>query len=357
MKKRIVLRTILLVNILTLSLLSEEILLPFYRNYQFGYINEEGEEIIKPKFELADDFYDNRALVKIKGITRYIDKGGNFIKGKYLYGNRYSDGLAKVTYNNKLSKFIDIYGNDVIPAQDSLLFYSAYFVNGFIIVENKDKKKNYMNQKGIIVFSKWYDSLKECDGKVAPVKIADKWGVISINEEIIVEPIFDNLNSFNEGIAVFEKNGEYGLIDSTGSIVLNTKYAKIRDMSEGLAAFEVNGKWGFMDRYGKTIIEPKFDYVEDFSEGLAAYYPYYKHGLEYFGFIDKMGKVQLKPLYYGRGSFKNKVCRIHYNFTISNPPMSSWFYIDKNGCAIWDPEKKVGKIKEIDLVEIEKNIK
>ncbi|MGL4375735.1 MAG: WG repeat-containing protein, partial [Microcoleaceae cyanobacterium] len=31
-----------------------------------------------------------------------------------------------------------------------------------------------------------------------------------------------------------------------------------------------NGKWGFIDKNGKVIVKPKYDEVRNFSEGLAA---------------------------------------------------------------------------------------
>ncbi|ECH5021687.1 WG repeat-containing protein, partial [Campylobacter coli] len=51
----------------------------------------------------------------------------------------------------------------------------------------------------------------------------------------------------------------WGFIDKSGKIVIEPKFDGVGNFSEGLAGVELNGKWGFIDKSGKIVIEPKFD--------------------------------------------------------------------------------------------------
>jgi len=57
------------------------------------------------------------------------------------------------------------------------------------------------------------------------------------------------------------------------------------------------GMWGYIDKTGKMIIKPHFESAREFSEGLAAVMVERK-----WGFIDKSGKMVIKPQFLkGRG--------------------------------------------------------
>ncbi|MFK0495250.1 WG repeat-containing protein [Campylobacter coli] len=54
-------------------------------------------------------------------------------------------------------------------------------------------------------------------------------------------------------------NGKIGLIDKSGKIVIEPKFDSIWSFREGLAKVGLNGKYGLIDKSGKIVIEPKFD--------------------------------------------------------------------------------------------------
>ncbi|WP_161768763.1 WG repeat-containing protein, partial [Picosynechococcus sp. NKBG042902] len=60
-----------------------------------------------------------------------------------------------------------------------------------------------------------------------------------------------------------------GYINKEGMIVINPQFDQIRPFSEGLAAVRVGDRWGYIDKEGTMVINPQFDSAEPFSEGLA----------------------------------------------------------------------------------------
>ncbi|EPU2627401.1 WG repeat-containing protein [Campylobacter coli] len=129
-------------------------------------------------------------------------------------------------------------------------------------------------------------------GDLIRVKIDGQWSFLDKNGEFAIEPKFDYVWSFWEGLAKVGLNGKYGFIDKSGKIVIEPKFDGVGNFSEGLAKVKLNRKYGFIDKNGKIVIEPKFDGVGNFSEGLAAV------GLNgKYGFIDKSGEFVIEPIF------------------------------------------------------------
>ena len=70
-----------------------------------------------------------------------------------------------------------------------------------------------------------------------------------------------------------QENGKYGYIDRTGKVVIEPQFEEVKEFSEGMAAVRIKDKWGYIDSTGKIAVEPKFKVVREFSEGLATVYP------------------------------------------------------------------------------------
>jgi|GEM_PF-727262 tetratricopeptide (TPR) repeat protein len=127
-------------------------------NGKWGYIDQQGHEVIPLKYEQARDFQDGLAAVSINSKWGFIDKQGHeVIPLKYDYGGAFFDGLAGVTLNSKWG-LIDKQGHEVIPFKDG--YYVEYnsigagdFHDGLAWVELNgkfgiiDKKGNFMPNK------------------------------------------------------------------------------------------------------------------------------------------------------------------------------------------------------------------
>ncbi|EIA4394558.1 WG repeat-containing protein, partial [Campylobacter coli] len=57
-------------------------------------------------------------------------------------------------------------------------------------------------------------------------------------------------------------NGKYGFIDKNGEFAIEPKFDYVWSFWEGLAGVKLNGKWGFIDKSGKIVIEPIFDDID-----------------------------------------------------------------------------------------------
>ncbi|AEH01914.1 WG repeat-containing protein [Lacinutrix sp. 5H-3-7-4] len=197
--------------------------LAIYReNDKVGFINTKGDIVIKPKYKKAFPFLDGYSKVLEGDKWGVIDKNGNYyIKTEY-------DGVSKV-YNN------------LVTAKKGE--QNGLIVNGtFKAVDGAEKVWDFSVNPEIAYAKK--------DGKI---------GFINKNGDWIVEPQFDKVRAFVNGLAPVLKNKKWGYIDTSGTLVIPHQYRDAEIFSkDGLAPVKLNKFWGFIDKTGKLVIEDRY---------------------------------------------------------------------------------------------------
>lgn len=133
-----------------------------------------------------------------------------------------------------------------------------------------------------------------------------KKGVIDEEGRLVIQPSFDFIDDFVDGLAQVSRGASYGFINSDGAIVIGPHYSFATRFSEGLARVKRDSRWGFVNKAGEEVIPPQFSDVGDFSEGLA---PVTRNG-RLWGFIDKSGREVLPARYQSAGSFWHDHARV-----------------------------------------------
>lgn len=96
-----------------------------------------------------------------------------------------------------------------------------------------------------------------------------------------------------------------------------------------------NDKYGYIDKKGKIVIKPKFKDAQEFLEGLAAV------GIEdESGYIDIRGEIVIELKFDDASDFSEGLAKVEFGSA----------YIDKTGRYIWNPFKE--KEEEIPVPEI-----
>jgi hypothetical protein len=119
----------------------DEIGIPWEHNNSYGYINKEGEIVIKPTYIYASRFSDGLAAVSTgtwgprgRGPAGYIDKVGKIIiEFKYTDAKEFSEGLAAVHVGGYGGKYgyIDKREKFIIPPKFE---FASQFRNGLAYV-------------------------------------------------------------------------------------------------------------------------------------------------------------------------------------------------------------------------------
>jgi hypothetical protein len=71
-------------------------------NGRIGFVDKEGEVVIRPQYDLADNFFEGLAKVELNGKWGFIDKNGKFVIAPlYDYAGAFSNGVARVKFNEE----------------------------------------------------------------------------------------------------------------------------------------------------------------------------------------------------------------------------------------------------------------
>ncbi|ADV42656.1 WG repeat-containing protein [Bacteroides helcogenes] len=117
--------------------------------------------------------------------------------------------------------------------------------------------------------SSGYDS--DVDYSLMPVKQGDKWGFINAKGEYMINPQFDNVSCFADGLAKVRADGKAGFIDKSGKYVISPQYSGATDFYEDRAwVVKPMGAPELIDTKGRSLFTLKqARYVYNYSEGLA----------------------------------------------------------------------------------------
>ena len=81
----------------------------------------------------------------------------------------------------------------------------------------------------------------------------------------MIEPKFDDLGYFEDGLAKVELDGKYGYIDTKGNFVIEPKFEEVEPFKYNSIKVKYNGKWGAIDRSGDWVVEPTHTKDTDFE--------------------------------------------------------------------------------------------
>lgn len=196
-------------------------------------------------------FDDENMLFDEYGVLRtrcsYIDKESNVVTNEFKRGTYFNNGLAWVVEVDSVPKAINKKGEVKIILDDAIM------VKSFSEMLSAFSVKNSVNDS-----EPWYER-----GQVDFEKVAEKWGFVDTNGNIVIEPRFYSVGDFSEGLcSVMSYNGKWGFIDKTGKIIINPKFDRVFRFEKGMAVVSINDKFGVINEKGEIIINPIYDFIK-----------------------------------------------------------------------------------------------
>lgn len=184
---------------------------------------------------------------------------------------------------------------------------------------------------GIVIFVFFHQSLIAQFPKLIPYRKADKWGFADNKKKIIIEPIYDSVAPFMEGLAAVMKTKKWGFINETGKEVIPLKYDRVQNFRPNKLAVVIMAKyagnvWGLVDSDGKVIVEPKYSVILGMNHGFLKV----KLGL-WFGLINETGVEVVKPVYKTIYEFSEGMAKVE-------SAGKTWGFIDSTGKEVVQPK-------------------
>lgn len=237
---------------------------------KWGYINEEGNFVIKAEFDNASDFKQNGlAVVRINEKDGIIDRNGKFVvEPDFTYISDFYGKVAVASKGWPQSCLLDEKGK--------VLFETEGSINEF--------------RSGLAAFSRKAD------------KDRDLWGYINDEGKVVVEPKYEYAHLFMKDKALVKKiDGKFAVIDKTGNELKEIQNDRVTGFSEDTLVFVRSGnsgghKYGYMSINGDVTIEPAFSDAREFEDGLAVVNAAEDFSSKY-GVINKKGEFVIAAKY------------------------------------------------------------
>ncbi len=268
-------------------------------NIRYGIIDSNGEWLLQPRyFRIEEDtfcylVYSEDALM---GPVGWLDKSSGFFQEPiydYLWDNRTDCGLILADWNEVDGGYRDAYlrrdtGEIVLLLEEQgELYPDAAFSEGYAFIRFEMDDYSFV------------EYLMDQDGS-----------------KVIFPPGIYPDGSVNEGVLrISDGNDQCGLAQPDGTVIVPPQYEYVEDASEGRMFFMQDGKLGIMDLAGNVILPASLNYDS---------------GWNYFG----GGEAH----FFHNGYALEKVC--------DENNVRSWMILDREGKTVFvypsEPEKGTG---------------
>lgn len=362
---------------------------------KLGFIDNKGNEVIKPQYLFVSDFSEGLAVVVID--TTIIKSESFFSRDSitYRYGYINTKNKRVLDANYLYTEAFDDNVKESL-ANRSITFRNLQFFNDRAVYQDKNNNKfGFINKKGEVVINPIYYGAQRFSESLAAVDFVGwepgtdrehKWGYININGEIVIEGKYTFAKDFYDDRAIvfiadygdeslpFEErliNHYFLVIDKSGHIIgspfntiLNIIYGDFREgycMVQQLDMFDRDYlAYKFIDKNGEYTTDFEMEEVTSFSNGYAGvktedgwvfvdpsfnivsneyYDDVYSFSEGYaavkkgrkWGYIDTTFAQVIPYRFDEGGHFKNSLVP----YKIKTQSLSITGYIDKKGEIVW----------------------
>lgn len=323
------------------------------QNGKWGYIDDTGKIVIKPKYNNATNFTDGLASVMING--EKTDEG--YVLGDWGCIDATGKVIIKTQYSSSIG--FDKYGYALVNESNKSpnLFHhinkKGEYVSDndvYTAIENDNSPKTLHRYNPAV-----YDKIEPRSNMTKEEsEYIKKWGFKNSDNSTVIPVKYDWAYEFSEGYAVVVYNKFiWNYINEKGELLTKDGFRQAKDFKDGYAGIEDGDKWGVINNKGEIIIKPQFDDVGDESEGLIPVNVGAKPKRDTllstcflntpeggkWGFINLKGEFVVQPQFDKVEPYHNGLARV----ILGNKSNSSldtsgkWGYINKEGTFIWNP--------------------
>ena len=144
------------------------------------------------------------------------------------------------------------------------MYASGSFYEGLAPVE-KDGKHFFIDTNGNVKVETEADYSDEffggifVNGRVRWKLHNEAWGVIDRSGRWVIQPMFEGLWNFSDGLAKFEKRGKYGFVDNQGNVQITADFDFAHEFCGGLAYAVKEGERGYINKKGDFVWKNKYE--------------------------------------------------------------------------------------------------
>ncbi|GAA4793551.1 hypothetical protein GCM10023231_22320 [Olivibacter ginsenosidimutans] len=205
------------------------------KNGGYGYADSIGRILTKKSYEEVAGLSHNTTAIKENGLWGWIDNK----TGAVLMSTQYD----AVSYEPENGKLIRIEKGEKVglASEDGKVLVEPVY-NFLYVVANQqqlplfrfsdDAGSGLLDAQGKIVTAKRYNQIDVPPLSNAPLLLPvkdslEQQGIINAQGKMLIEPKYDRIHAFIQGLAVVERDGQFGLINQQGKEIIPLRYSKI----------------------------------------------------------------------------------------------------------------------------------
>lgn len=233
---------------------------------QWGFIDEKGEFLVRPQYAHVADFWKGYAPVCLEDRWGYLDRRGAIaIPLQFEEAGEFQEGLAPVKKEGKWG-YIDVLGNYVIPPQ----FDDAVGFSEGLAVVYRGEKRGFILKNGSPLNDMLFDRACSFHCGRAMVKSENRWGILDQTGQLLVSFELEDISPFyREGLAAAKVKGKWGHLDLRGKWAVQPIYDRVGDFANGLAVVVQEGELRVIDPQGN--VQQKVGPIELPPEGSSEF--------------------------------------------------------------------------------------
>jgi hypothetical protein len=281
---------------------------------KLGFMDTSGNSVIPPQFDLPGSFNEGFSVAGVKEIADkptwkvgVIDRSGMYVIGpEYEAVTPCSHGIVglhkKIIGETQYVRLSDLH---VVCISESPT--TNRFSEGLLSISDRETGRwGFRDTSGNWVVKPRYTLTGTFSEGLASADLYKKGKELTgfidrFGNEVIPFKFSCFRSRFSEGLATFfiedRRRGDVaGAIDSKGDVVIEPRFESLGDFREGMATYQAFGKdgFGYVNKVGKEVIPARFDVARDFWGGLAWVREWDSNGFS--GYINTDGEWVWKVL-------------------------------------------------------------
>jgi hypothetical protein len=205
-----------------------------YQDDRYGFINHNGNQLLNYEYDYISfgDYYEMAPIRKHLIITKNGKMGVADSSTGFMI-------IEPVYDNMRKENWIELY--DFRAEKDGVIYL--------------------FNENGKLLFNLDYDEVSFPSEARMAVKDDNKWGFVGPDGQVVVEPIYEQVENYFNGYSKVMQNGKWGLIDHAGNVIVEPQYEDltlrlgVAPPDGVLAHFLSNNTVGLLDFVGRVIFE------------------------------------------------------------------------------------------------------
>jgi hypothetical protein len=303
-----------------------------------GFVDERGSLVIPARWERAYPFRNGHAFVRDGGRWGVIDRSGNPVVAPRWDQVRFSSSNWVIVQRGKDLGVVDRSGKVVVPVQydeiraspmgplmpvhdDGRIYYLRPDGEGTVAFEFTCPNKKHRERARALGFFGSHAALINC---------GDKYGLLDEDGALVLEPEWEDIHNFINGLALVRHKGKQGLIDESGRFVVPLqKDIAFWGLGEDQVGFSRGQEHGYFDREGRVVqtFRVDADHFGTFVDGLAVA----RRGIK-DGYIDRSGAWVIEPRFHRAEPFRGPLAVVQVPVSTDLVEIG---YISRRGEAVY----------------------